>query len=61
MNVLAPLAAPVPLTALVALRLFASDGDGNSGSRTVVGACVVLLVMAVVIAIGLMMSRGKSA
>jgi len=61
MNLPAPLVGLVPLSALASLPLFAEDADGTSGTRTVVGALLTLVVIAVVVSIGMMMGRGELA
>jgi hypothetical protein len=53
-------AASIPAAAFVALSSFAADPNGDSGERTVLGAVVVLAVLALVIGIGLFMGRGES-
>ncbi len=52
--------ASIPAAAFVALSSFAADANGDSGERTLLGAVVVLAVLAVVIGIGLFMGRGES-
>ncbi|HEY5243582.1 MAG TPA: hypothetical protein VIJ22_19010 [Polyangiaceae bacterium] len=51
----------LPFAALVADPLFATDRDGDSGSRTLVGTCIVLMVLAIVISIGVWMGRRERA
>jgi hypothetical protein len=58
MSLLADLGA-VPVAALAAEPLLSRDG--TSGSRTVMGAVITLVVIAVVITVGLVMSRGQRA
>jgi hypothetical protein len=60
MNVPVQLAASIPVAAFVALSSSAADANGDSGERTLLGAVVVLAVLAVVIGIGLFMGRGES-
>src|ERR1700722_11160092 len=61
MDLLAHSGSPNPFTAGSALRLFAeSEAEPDSGTRTIVGAVIILGVMGLVIAISLMMSKGKS-
>jgi len=50
-----------PSVALAALSVIAGDANGDSGDRTVIGAAVVLLVLAIVILIGLAMDRRSRA
>ncbi len=61
MNLLSHLGGHLPFAALVADPLFATDRDGDSGSRTLVGTCIVLLVLAIVISIGVWMGRRERA
>jgi hypothetical protein len=55
MSPLARLRAPTPPLAMVALPL--AVGDDDSGSRTLVGVAIVLVIIAIVCGIGLMMTR----
>jgi hypothetical protein len=61
MNLLSHLGGPIPFAALVVDPLFATDRDGDSGGRTLVGTCIVLLVLAIVISIGVWMGRRERA
>ena len=61
MTVLAHPVASVPSVALAALAFFTGDRNGDSGDRTLLGALLVLVVLAVVIGIGLFMGRGERA
>jgi hypothetical protein len=60
MNLFAHLGGPVAFRPMLALALYASD-DGDSGTRTLMGAAAVLAVIAVVIAAGLILGRGARA
>lgn len=61
MNLPAHPAAAIPSVALAALSFVAGDRNGDSGERTLLGALVVLVVLAVVISIGMLMGRGERA
>jgi hypothetical protein len=61
MDLLAHSGSPTPFVALSALRMFAAEAEGDSGTRTIVGVFIVLAVMGLVIGISLMMTRGKQA
>jgi hypothetical protein len=54
-------AAAIPSVALAAVAFFADDRNGDSGDRTLIGAGVVLVVLALVILIGLAMDRRSRA
>jgi hypothetical protein len=51
--------APLPSLALMAFPYAA--GNDDSGSRTLVGTAIVLVAIAVVVAIGMMMTKSKAA
>jgi FtsH-binding integral membrane protein len=61
MNVPVHPAASIPAAAFVALSSFAVDANGDSGERTLLGALLVMVVLAVVISMGLFISRGDRA
>lgn len=61
MNLLSQLGGHFSLVALAADPMFATDANGDSGTRTVVGALGVLLILALVISIGVMMGKGERA
>lgn len=57
------LASPLASASLIALAapdMFSGDANGDSGTRTLLGALVILVVIAVVIGIGQLMT-GKRA
>jgi hypothetical protein len=54
------LLAPISLAALAAPDMFSGDANGDSGTRTIVGALVILVILGVVVGIGQMMT-GKRA
>ena len=55
-----PMNLPVPFVALALQLLEGTDGT-ESGSRTLIGTLVVLVILAVVVSIGMMMDRGARA
>jgi hypothetical protein len=61
MNVLAHLFRPALLAALAAPSLVPGDSGSDSGARTLVGAAVVLTMIAIVIGAGAVMDRGSRA
>ena len=52
--------APVSLAAVAAPDMFSGDANGDSGTRTIVGALVIIVLLAVIVGIGQMMT-GKRA
>ncbi|HEY3816278.1 MAG TPA: hypothetical protein VGL81_03855 [Polyangiaceae bacterium] len=59
MNLFSQLGGLIPFAALAADPMFATDRDGDSGTRTVVGALSIIAILGLIIFIGTAMGRGE--